>query len=75
MILLDTRLGELGMKLPVKCPEIPSRQPVVGRRKVNQDTSRLVSAECGESFDDAVQISQCRSPRVRQDGEQVYCNA
>ena len=75
LILLDTCVGELGKKLPMKGPDIRSRQTIVGRRKMNQDTSRVVSADFGESFDDRVQLSQCRSPRVRQDGEQVYCNA
>jgi hypothetical protein len=69
LILPDSNAGELGEKLLMKRPEIRSRQPIPGRRQVNQDSSRMVSADLGEPFDDRVQISQCRSPRVRQDGE------
>ena len=78
LILPDSCVDELGEKTPMKRPEIRSRQPIAGRRKVNQDTSRMVPADVGEPCDDRVQISHCRSPRVRRDGEarsQVYCSA
>jgi len=75
LIPLNTCVGESGKKLPMEGPEIRSRQTIVQCRKVNQDTSRVASADFGESFDDRVQLSQCCLPRVRQDGEQVYCNA